>query len=219
MKWPVLIRDRIFTSWQTVRSAATDAPSPTLTDSMLKLVALPPHKMRAGDRCAPKPFASNKNPCRFPDRSGLALGQLARLQDTGMVADRQQARGREADGHRGADAAGAVDGEARAMQLGEGLDQRQAEAGAAAMARLPHRALNLAERRQRPGDVFRRHADAVVLHRDGEPAVMGAARAHADPAAARREFDGIGQERLKTICFTRTSSPSSQGRSASMSAR
>src|SRR4051812_4385147 len=112
MKWPVLISVRMVASRRAVARAAPTGCASDASDSLLKIT--PPWLPVGYEPAAPK-FQSKLDPL---------LGA-------------QHALGGEGYRHRRAEPALRVDRELGAMQLGEGLGERQAEAGAGAFARLP----------------------------------------------------------------------------------
>ncbi len=77
------------------------------------------------------------------------------------------------------------------MQLDEAPCQGQAEARPLLLAGVA--AAHLAELLEHRGLVFRRDADARVVHRDHEFAIC-TSRAHIDTATVRRELDSVGQQ-------------------------
>src|SRR5690242_6570891 len=82
----------------------------------------------------------------------------------------------------------ACDGKCAAMQLDEVFGQRQTEPGARVFS--AQTAVNLAEASERYGNLFRCHADAGVLHRNGNTVVVPQNR-NVDASTAWREFHGI----------------------------
>src|SRR5437016_1410974 len=101
-------------------------------------------------------------------------------------------RRRQAHGDRGAEARPAGDLERAAVQLDQAAADRQAEAGAAVLAR--ERVLDLVEGLADPRQLVRRDADAAVRYGDGEAAALLEPRVERDGAALGRELDRVGQE-------------------------
>src|SRR5690348_5671129 len=86
----------------------------------------------------------------------------------------------------------AVDRQRPTMQLNQGFDERQAEAGAAVLA--GEAVVHLPEGREGGGNIFPPHADTRIADREGEPAALVDGRADLDLAALRGELDGVREE-------------------------
>ncbi len=78
------------------------------------------------------------------------------------------------------------------MQFHHRRRQRQPQAGAGVPG--AHHVGDLAERRQRLGDILLAHADAIVRHRQGKAAVGQPQAGKPHLAAGGREFDGVAHQ-------------------------
>jgi len=78
------------------------------------------------------------------------------------------------------------------VHLGEGLGERQAEAGTLVLPRQPR--IDLAERRQCCRDVLRFHTDPGIGDGQDRPPVCRSGQSQLDAAAGVGEFDRVRQQ-------------------------
>ena len=142
--------------------------------------------------------------CRAATSAGSGFsGATARLASDGVGFGRREVaecrvrrrRRRDREPERRAHARNALDADVAAHQLGESLDDRQAEAGAAVAAR--GRRIDLRERVEQHSAALRRDADARVAHGDahGQVGVAAIDHAHVDrDLAALGELHGVAAE-------------------------
>ena len=102
------------------------------------------------------------------------------------------ARGRKDDGDDGAFVGGGIDHQLAIVQIGQPLDDGQPQPGSFMPA--VDRTIELAERLQRLGHIFRFHADAGVGDGQGDGTVGLLPDVEPDDPARRGELDRVGQQ-------------------------